>query len=77
MDRKPPSFNIGDRVYLKKKTTTKNQASGTSNGHLVTELCELSTIDIFLHFENQATRKVQSCIVKDVVLGTSSRILEH
>ena len=45
MDRKPPSFNIGDRVYLKKKTTTKNQASGTSNEDLDTELSELSAMD--------------------------------
>ena len=42
MDRKPPSFNIGSRVYFK-----NNQAGGTSNEDLDTELSKLSMMDIF------------------------------
>ena len=41
MDRQPPSFKIGDKVYFK----TNNQASGTSSGDQVTELSRLSTTD--------------------------------
>ena len=43
MDRQPPSFKIGDRVYFK----NKYQASGTSNGDWDTELSKLSVMDIF------------------------------
>ena len=42
MDRKPPTLKIGDRLYFK-----NNQASGTSNGNLDTEMSKLSMTDIF------------------------------
>ena len=47
---------------------TNIQESGTSNGDLDTELSELKCDGHFLHIKNQATRKVQSYNVKDVVL---------
>ena len=46
---------------------TSSQASGISNGDLDTELSKLSATDIFCTSKNQATGKVQSCNVKDVV----------
>ena len=53
MDRQPPSFNIGDRVYFK----TNNLASGTSNGNLDTELSEFSMMDIFCTLETKLLEK--------------------
>ena len=41
MDRTPPSFKIGDRVYLK----TSSLANGTLNGDLDVGLFELSVMD--------------------------------
>ena len=43
MDRTPPSFKIGDRVYFKEN----NLANGISSGDLDTELSKLSMTDIF------------------------------
>ena len=45
MDRTPPSFKIGDRVYFR----TSSLANGTSSGDLDTELSKLSMIDIFAY----------------------------
>ena len=42
--------------------------NGTSYGDLDTELSKVSVMDTFCTFENQATGKVQSCNVKDIVL---------
>ena len=42
MDRTPPTFKIGDRVYFK----TNSQANGTLNGDLDRGLFELSMTDI-------------------------------
>ena len=64
MDRNPPSFNIGNRIYIKNKQPGKwdliwrpgyRIVQTEHNGH-------------FLHIKNQTTRKVWSCTVKDVVL---------
>ena len=46
---------------------TNNQASGISNEDLDTECVQIEHDRHFLHIEKQATRKVQSCNVKDVV----------
>ena len=55
MDRKPPSFQLGDRVYFKNKQPGKWGIVHTElNGH-------------YLHIENQATGKTRSCNVKDIV----------
>ena len=62
MDRKPPPFNIGNRVYFKNKQPGKWDLKWRPeyrifciehNGH-------------YLHFANQATRKTRSCNIKDV-----------
>ena len=51
-DRAEPGFKVGDRVYFKNKTPGKWIEC---EGH-------------YLHIENQATGKIRSCNVKDVVL---------
>ena len=65
MDRKQPSFNIGNRVYFKNKQSGKWNLKWRPGYRIVQIECN----GHFLHIENQATRKVQSCNVKDVVLG--------
>ena len=64
MDKAPPSFKIGDRVYFKNKQPGKwdlkwrpgyRVACIEHNGH-------------YLHIENQATGKTRSCNIKDVIL---------
>ena len=64
MDREPPSFNLGNRVYFKSKQPGKWDLKWRPrygivcfehNGH-------------YLHIENQAKGKTRSCNVKDVVL---------
>ena len=64
MDREPPSFKIGDRVYFKNEQPEKwnlkwrpgyRIAHTEHDGH-------------YLHIESQATRKIRSCNVKDIVL---------
>ena len=64
MDRQPPSFKIGDRVYFKNKQPRKWDLKWQPGYRIVWIECDGQ----FLHIENQATRKVQSCNVKDVVL---------
>ena len=73
MDREPPSFKIGDRVYLK-----NNQANGTSNGDLDTGLSILSMMDITYTLKITLLEKTKSCNIKDVVQwnsGTSTHNL--
>ena len=59
MDREPPSFKIGNRVYLRKK----QPENGISNGDLDTEMFVLSMTDHYPHIENEATgkNKVMQC----------------
>ena len=64
MDRQPPSFKIGDRVYFKNKQPGKWDLKWRPGYRIV----QIEHNRHFLHTENQATRKVQSCNVKDVVL---------
>ena len=64
MDRKPPIFKIGDRVYFKNKQPGKWDLKWRSGYRIVQIECN----GHFLHIENQATGKFQSCYVKDVVL---------
>ena len=64
MDRQPASFNIGDRVYFKNKQPGKWNLKWRPGCRIV----QIEHNRHFLLIENQATRKVQSCNMKDVVL---------
>ena len=64
MDRKPPTFKIGDRVYFK----TDSQANGILNGDLDIGLFKLSMMDTSYMLRTRLLEKVQSCNVKDLVL---------
>ena len=64
MDRTPPSFKIGDRVYFKNNQPGKWDLKWRPRYRIVQIECN----GHFLHIENQATGKVQSCNVKHVVL---------
>ena len=64
MDRQPPSFQIGDRVYFKNTQPSKWDLKWRPGYRIV----QIEHDGRFLHIGNQATRKVQSCNVKDVVL---------
>ena len=57
MDRQPPCFKIGDRVYFK----NKQPAKWISNGDLDTELSKLSVMDIFCTSKSKVLEKVWSC----------------
>ena len=64
LDRTPPSFKIGDRVYFKNKQSNKWDLKWRPRYRIFQIECNRH----FLHIENQATGKVQSCNLKDVVL---------
>ena len=64
MDRKPPIFHIGNRVYFKNKQPGKLDLKWRPGYRIVWIECD----GFFLHIENQATGKVWSCNVKDVVI---------
>ena len=54
MDRKPPTFKIGDRVYFKNKQPSKGDLKWSPGYRIVQIDCD----GHFLHIENQATGKV-------------------
>ena len=64
MDRTPTTFEIGDRIYFKNKQPGKWDLKWRPGYSVV----QIGHDGHFLHIENQATGKVQSCNVKDVVL---------
>ena len=64
IDQTPPSFKIGDRVYFKNKQPSKWDLKCRPGYRIV---C-IEHDGHFLHIENQATRKVCSCNVKDIIL---------
>ena len=64
LDRTPPTLKIGDRVYFKNKQPGKWDLKWRPGYRIV----QIEGGGHFLHFENQATGKVQTCNVKDVVL---------
>ena len=64
MDREPPSFKLGDRVYLKKKQPGKWDLKWRSGYRIV----HIEHDGHYLHIKNQATGKTRSCNVKDIVL---------
>ena len=86
MNRTPPSFQIGDRVYFKSKQPGKWDLKWRPRYRIVQIECDRH----FLHIENKATGKVWSCNVKDVVLeppvdfcnidtqfGTAGKYINH
>ena len=64
MYRKPPTLKIGERVYFKNKQLGKWDLKWRPGYRFVWIVCDRH----FLHIENQATGKVWSCNVKDVVV---------
>ena len=64
MDWTPPSFKIGDIVYFKNKQPSKWDLKWRPGYRIV---C-IEHDGHFLHIKNQATRKVCSCNVKDIIL---------
>ena len=64
MDRGPPSFKIGDRVYLKNKKPGKWDLKWRPGYRTV----HIEHNGHYLHIENQATGKTRPCNIKDIVL---------
>ena len=64
MDQTPPSFKMGDRVYFKNKQPSKWDLKWRPGYRIV----HIEHDRHFLHIENQATGKVHSCNVKDIIL---------
>ena len=64
IDRQPPSFKIGDRVYFRNKQPGMWDLKWRPRYRIV----QIVQDGHFLHIKNQATGKVQSCNMKDVVL---------
>ena len=64
MDQTPPSFKVGNRVYFKNKHPGKWDLKWRPGYRIVSIECKRH----FLHMENQATGKVCSCNVKDIIL---------
>ena len=63
-DRAEPGFKVGDRVYFKNKTPGKWDLKWRAGYRIIWIACE----GRYLHIENQATGKIRSCNVKDIVL---------
>ena len=63
-DRAEPGFKVGDRVYFKNKTPGKWDLKWRAGYRIV----RIEHEGCYLHIENQATGKIRSCNVKDVVL---------
>ena len=64
MDREPPSFKIGDRVYFKNKQPEKWALKWRPGYRIV----HIEHDRNYLHIENQAPGKTRSCNIKDIVL---------
>ena len=64
MEREPPSFKLGDRVYFKNKQPGKWDLKSRPRYRIVCIECK----GHYLHINNQAMGKTSSCNVKDIVL---------
>ena len=64
MDREPPSFKIGNRIYFKNKQPGKWDLKWRLGYRIV----HIEHNEYYLHIKNQATGKTRSCNIKDVVL---------
>ena len=73
MDHTPPSFQVGNRVYFKNKQPRKWDLKQRARYRIVCIKCNRH----YLHIENQARGKIQSCNSKDVVPKTPSQAMEH
>ena len=62
--RNQPAFQIGDHVYFKNKQSGKWDLKWRPGYGIVCIECN----GHFIHIENQATWKIQSCNVKDIIL---------
>ena len=62
-DRKPPSFQLGDRVYFKNKQPGNWDLKSRPGYKIV----HIKHERHHLHIENQATGKTRSCNIKDIV----------
>ena len=63
MDREPPSFKIGDRVYFKNKQPGKWDLKWRPRYRFV----HIEHNEHYLHIKNQATGKTRSYNIKDIV----------
>ena len=73
MDREPPSFKIGDRVYFKNKQPGKWDLKWRPGYRIV---C-IEHNGHYLHIENQATGKNKVIQHQGCNTQTTSGILEH
>ena len=62
--RNQPAFQIGDHVYFKNKQPEKCDLKWRPGNRIVCIECD----GHFIHIENQATGKIQSCNIKDIIL---------
>ena len=69
-DRAEPEFKVGDRVYFKNKTPGKWDLKWRAGYRIVW----IERKGCYLHIENQATGKIRSCNVKDIVLEPISEL---
>ena len=63
-DRAEPGFKVGDRVYFKNKTPGKWDLKWRVGYRIIW----IEHEGRYLHIKNQATGKIRSCNVKDIVL---------
>ena len=64
LERNQPAFQIGDCVYFKNKQPGKLDLKWRPGYRIVCIECDRH----FIRIENQATGKIQSCNVKDIIL---------
>ena len=64
MARDKPAFQIGDSVYFKNKQPGKWDIKWRPGYRIV----HIEHDGHFIHMENQATGKIQSCNVTDIIL---------
>ena len=69
-DRAEPGFKVGDRVYFKNKTPGKWDLKWRAGYRII----QIEHEGHYLHIKNQATAKIRSCNVKDVVLEPISEL---
>ena len=62
--RDKPAFQIGDSVYFKNKQPGKWDLKWRPGYGIVCRECNRH----FIHIENQATGKIHSCNIKDIIL---------
>ena len=64
MARDKPAFQVGDHVYFKNKQSGKWDLKWRTRYRIV----HIERDRHFIHIENQATGKIQSCSVTDIIL---------